>query len=118
MTTNGLGGTVTNLELKSFDHTSNMFLAFAAIISCGMDGIRRSLNLPKPVQCDPAMLSDEEKQIYGIKNIPKDFEQKSKYILGTDERSPSTGKPIRDLFGMGLIENYNALYKEEYALFG
>ncbi len=48
-TTNGLGGIVTNLELKSFDHTSNMYLAFAAIISCGIDGIRRSLNLPRPV---------------------------------------------------------------------
>lgn len=36
-------GVVTNLEIKSFDHTSNMYLAFAAILVCGMDGMKRQL---------------------------------------------------------------------------
>ena len=39
-------GVVNRAELKSFDHTSKMFLAFAAVIACGMDGMRKGLKLP------------------------------------------------------------------------
>ncbi len=30
---------VSHIELKTFDHTANMFLALAAVVSCGVDGI-------------------------------------------------------------------------------
>jgi len=42
-------GLVSNFELKSLDGTANPYLALAAIIAAGIDGLRRHLPLPEPV---------------------------------------------------------------------
>ena len=38
-----------------------MFLAFAAVIACGIDGIKRGLKLPPPVDKDPVDLDENTK---------------------------------------------------------
>ena len=40
-------------EVKAVDSTCNPYLAFATIITAGLDGIERQLPLPAPVQCLP-----------------------------------------------------------------
>lgn len=52
---------VTNLELKTFDHSSNIFLALANVIACGLDGIKKGLTLPPPVASDPGTMTEEER---------------------------------------------------------
>ncbi|XP_045790500.1 protein fluG [Trifolium pratense] len=47
------GGLVSNFEVKSFDGSANPYLGLAAIIAAGIDGLRRHLSLPKPVDKDP-----------------------------------------------------------------
>lgn len=34
------GDIITNFEIKSFDHTCNQYFAFAALIACGIEGIK------------------------------------------------------------------------------
>ncbi|KAK1289968.1 hypothetical protein QJS10_CPB18g01692 [Acorus calamus] len=43
-----LNGLVSNFEIKSFDGCANPHLGLAAIMAAGIDGLRRSLRLPKP----------------------------------------------------------------------
>ncbi|KAF7818658.1 protein fluG [Senna tora] len=43
------GGLVSNFEIKTVDATANPHLSLAAIIAAGMDGLRRHLSLPEPV---------------------------------------------------------------------
>ncbi|XP_054807482.1 protein fluG-like isoform X2 [Prosopis cineraria] len=47
------GGLVSNFEIKSFDATANPHLGLAAMIAAGIDGLRRHLSLPEPVDTDP-----------------------------------------------------------------
>ncbi|XP_073223978.1 protein fluG [Cicer arietinum] len=47
------GGLASNFELKSFDGSANPYLGLAAIIAAGIDGLRRHLSLPEPVDTDP-----------------------------------------------------------------
>ncbi|XLR55360.1 hypothetical protein S83_006032 [Arachis hypogaea] len=46
-------GLVSNFEMKSFDGSANPHLGLAAIIAAGIDGLRRHLPLPEPVDTIP-----------------------------------------------------------------
>ncbi|XP_078427645.1 nodulin/glutamine synthase-like protein [Wolffia australiana] len=49
-------GLVSNFELKSFDGCANPHLGLAAIMAAGIDGLRRDLSLPLPIDVDPGDL--------------------------------------------------------------
>ncbi|TKY52995.1 fluG protein [Spatholobus suberectus] len=46
-------GLVSNFEMKSFDGAANPYLGLAAILAAGIDGLRRHLSLPEPVDTNP-----------------------------------------------------------------
>ncbi|NUO38153.1 MAG: glutamine synthetase, partial [Gemmatimonadaceae bacterium] len=46
-----------NVEVKCFDATANPYLALAALLSAGLDGVSSGLSLPEPVEVDPASLA-------------------------------------------------------------
>ncbi|XP_061353912.1 protein fluG [Gastrolobium bilobum] len=46
-------GLVSNFEIKSFDGSANPHLGLAAIVAAGIDGLRRHLSLPEPVDTNP-----------------------------------------------------------------
>jgi len=43
-------GSSTRLELRLGDGTANPYLAYAAALAAGLDGVRRELELPEPVE--------------------------------------------------------------------
>ena len=45
-----------NLELKPSDASANPYLSLGAVIAAGLDGVERGLELPDPVEVDPATL--------------------------------------------------------------
>ncbi|RRT70798.1 hypothetical protein B296_00030781, partial [Ensete ventricosum] len=45
---------VSNFEIKSFDGCANPYLGLASIIAAGIDGLRRNLSLPEPVETNPS----------------------------------------------------------------
>ena len=47
----------TNFEVKCIDATANPYLAVASVVVCGIEGIIKGLQLPDPVQVDPAALT-------------------------------------------------------------
>lgn len=59
-----------NLELKTSDGTSNPYLALAAVILAGLDGVARKALPPKPAHRDPVLLSPEEKVACDIRPLP------------------------------------------------
>ena len=59
-----------NVELKPVDVTSNPYLALAAVLVAGMDGIARGLDPGEQTMVDPATLSDEERASRGIRPLP------------------------------------------------
>jgi glutamine synthetase len=59
-----------NVELKPVDVTSNPYLALAAVLAAGMDGMDRDLDPGEPTMVDPATLSEEERASRGILPLP------------------------------------------------
>ena len=43
-----------HVEFKTSDATCNPYLAIAGLIAAGIDGLKRTLSLPEPLQVDPA----------------------------------------------------------------
>lgn len=59
-----------NCELKTMDGTANPHLAFAAVATAGLLGLRRGGKLPPPIRGDPGQLTREERQQGGIRLLP------------------------------------------------
>jgi len=56
------------VEFRAPDPSCNPYLAFAALLMAGLDGIKRKLEPPKPIDEDLYELHDERKQ--SIKTVP------------------------------------------------
>ena len=64
-----------NLEYRPADATASPYLALAAILIAGMDGLIRELPCPKSVEFDPANLSEAELEAKGIARLPSSLEE-------------------------------------------
>jgi glutamine synthetase len=59
-----------NLEVKCFDQTANPYLVLAALIFAGLAGIDDGVKLPAPVDVDPALVAEAERERRGIARLP------------------------------------------------
>ncbi|MCL2654748.1 MAG: glutamine synthetase family protein [Coriobacteriia bacterium] len=65
----------TRIELRSPDPACNPYLAFAAMIAAGLDGIERGLEPPEDTEYDVFELSEEEIEAEGIELLPGDLNE-------------------------------------------
>ncbi|CAD6205249.1 unnamed protein product [Miscanthus lutarioriparius] len=90
---------VSNFEIKSFDGCANPHLGLAAIIAAGIDGLRRDLKLPEPIESNP---SDHASK---LKRLPQNL-QESVEALSAD-------KVLHELIGDKLVTAAIAIRKAE-----
>lgn len=64
-----------NVELKTVDHTANPYLAMAMLIASALDGLERRLELPQPLQINPSILSEAEREANKIYRLPANLGQ-------------------------------------------
>ena len=64
-----------NVELKPVDVTANPYLALAAVLAAGMDGMEHGLDPGEPTAVDPATLSEEERAERGIYPLPGSLDE-------------------------------------------
>ncbi len=50
-----------HFELKAVDATANPYLAVAGVLACGLNGIHRQLELPRPIEVDPFTLPEAQR---------------------------------------------------------
>jgi glutamine synthetase len=63
-------GNATRIELRSPDPSCNPYLAFAAILTAALDGIRNQVEPPSPVESNIYQLSGKERKRYKISSLP------------------------------------------------
>ena len=63
-------GAATRIELRSPDPTCNPYLSFAVMLKAGLDGIKRGINPPPPVDRNIFAMSEAELQSEGIESLP------------------------------------------------
>ncbi|PON48998.1 Glutamine synthetase, type III [Parasponia andersonii] len=92
-------GYVSNFEIKSFDGCANPHLGLAAILAAGIDGLRRHLSLPEPVDTNPSSLGAE------LQRLPKSL---SESLAALNEDNVMT-----DLIGEKLLVAIKGVRKAE-----
>ncbi|MFQ5795406.1 MAG: type I glutamate--ammonia ligase [Candidatus Bipolaricaulia bacterium] len=95
----------TRLEFRSPDPSTNPYLAFAAILRSGLDGIARKLTPPSPVEEDIYEMTEEQRRKHQISVLPASLDQALE-ALENDE-------VIRGALGEHIFERFLAAKHEE-----
>jgi glutamine synthetase len=103
-------GRILHFEVKTVDASANPYLALGVVMSAGLDGIRKKMELPHPIQKDPANLSDAEMEEMGVKLLPSNLKE----ALANLKKD----KTILDALGEDLSRSYLAVKSAEYAALG
>jgi glutamine synthetase len=90
----GAEAATANVELKPVDVTANPYLALAAVLAAGMDGMERGLNPGEPITVDPATLSEEERASRGIRPYPASLDEALDALEQDDVLIEALGEPL------------------------
>jgi len=63
-------GNATRVELRSPDPAANPYLAFAAMLLAGLDGVKNKIEPPSSVNANIYKLSEEERLVQNIPSLP------------------------------------------------
>lgn len=100
----------TNIEIKCVDNSANPYIALAGVIACGLDGIKRKLEPPVPVDADPSTLSADEQRISQVKRLPGTLKEALGRLLHDSL--------LMDVLGEGLARTFITVKTSEALLFG
>ena len=90
----GAESATANVELKPVDVTANPYLALAAVLAAGMDGMERGLDPGEPTTVDPATLSEEERAERGIYPLPGSLDESLDALEKDDVLIEALGEPL------------------------
>ncbi len=99
-------GTATRIELRNPDPSCNPYLALAAILEAGLDGIKNKIVPPKSIGQNIYHMSDEDLKEQGIENLPTDLRDAIGELM-KDEL-------IKDALGEHITSNYIKAKKIEW----
>ena len=97
----------TRIEYRSPDPACNPYLAFAIMLSAGLEGIEKQYEVPPPMEKNVAEMSSVEREEAGIKTLPLDLSQ----AIELAERSDL----LRNALGDHIFEKFIANKKIEWA---
>lgn len=97
-------------ELKTSDGMGNAYLAMAALIAAGLDGLRRDLDLvQQDTAVDVSTLSEQQRREHGITTkLPK--------TLKLSMESLRRDEILRELLGIKVVDEYLAVKQAEMDL--
>src|SRR4030042_2478429 len=99
-------GKSTRCELRNPDVACNPYLAFAVMLAAGLNGIEDKLEAPDPVEKNIYALSEEERQKYGIEQLPES--------LGHALAVMSKSDLVRETLGDHVFENLIHVKRKEW----
>lgn len=91
-------GKATRVELRSPDPATNPYLAFAALVTAGMDGIERQLTPPEPMTVNIYKMSELERAEKGIDPLPGSLIEAIHAMKDSDVAKKALGDHIFDEF--------------------
>jgi len=91
----------TRIEFRAPDSACNPYLAFAAMLHAGLEGIEKEYPVPDPVERDVYAMSDAERAAAGIEVLPGSLNEAIACMEGSDVVRRALGDHIFDKF----IEN-------------
>ncbi|XOU93962.1 MAG: glutamine synthetase family protein [Candidatus Kerfeldbacteria bacterium] len=105
----------TRIELRSPDPCCNPYLAFAVMLSAGLDGINRKLKLCNPIEDNIFYMSTDERRKLKINNLPSSLQEAVKNAARSAFVRKTLGAHIQETFLSNLLiecEDYNTHVSE------
>jgi glutamine synthetase len=102
-------GKSTRMELRSPDPTCNPYLTFAAILTAGMEGIKKQLVPPAGVNQNIFEMSADDRKKAHIDTLPGDLITANEHLL--------EDKLICDTLGSHVIDGLNSIAQMEWDSF-
>jgi len=99
-------GKSTRCELRNPDVSCNPYLAFSVMLAAGLKGIEERLEAPAPVEKNIYELSEDERQKYGIEQLPES--------LGHAIALMSKSTLVRETLGDHIFENLLHVKRKEW----
>ncbi|AKU06419.1 MULTISPECIES: type I glutamate--ammonia ligase [Haloferax] len=94
------------IEARFPDPSCNPYLAFAALIHAGLDGVEKDLDCPDPVRENIYEFDEEKREEYGIETLPKD--------LGGAVDALEEDEVIQDALGDHVYEKFVEAKRSEF----
>ncbi len=91
-------GNATRIELRSPDPSANPYLAFAAILSAALDGIKNQIDPPASVDQNIYQLTDKEKKKLKIDSLPGSLYESVEYLEKSAVAKEALGEHIFNEF--------------------
>jgi glutamine synthetase len=99
-------GEATRVELRNPDPACNPYLALAAILAAGLDGIEKKIDPPSSTDMNIFEMSEEERIKHGIECLPKSLKE------AIDETKKS--ELVRQVLGDHVFNKYIMAKEEEW----
>lgn len=87
-------GNATRVELRSPDPAANPYLAFAAMLLAGLDGVKNSIEPPSPVTANIYKLSEDERKNQNIPALPGSLYEAIEELKKSDVAKAALGSHI------------------------
>lgn len=95
------------VEFRTPDPSANPYLVFAAIVSAGLDGIKKKLDPGSPVDEDIYKLTPEKRKKYSVGSLPTSLAESLEALKSDDTF-------LKDIFSSSMIETIIDLETENY----
>jgi glutamine synthetase len=99
-------GLTTRLEYRPTDGSCNLYVAYAGILSAGLDGVRRKIEPPEPVEEDIYKMREDERMKRGIETLPGN--------LGDALKEFSEDEYIQESLGRQFCKKFLELKTDEW----
>jgi glutamine synthetase len=96
----------TRIEYRPTDGSCNFYVAFAGLLAAGLDGLKRELEPPEPVEEDIYRMSEEQRNERGIEILPPNLGE----ALGEFSRD----RILRDSLGQAFCESFLRVKTKEW----
>ncbi|MDD4213103.1 MAG: type I glutamate--ammonia ligase [Bacilli bacterium] len=84
----------TRTEIRNVDCSANPYLAIAAILAAGLDGIKQQMKPTEPVYDNIFEYTREEREQHGIKNLPENLKDAIKELKKSELMRKTLGEHI------------------------
>ncbi|MGA9403153.1 glutamine synthetase family protein, partial [Haladaptatus sp.] len=91
-------GASSRFEIRSPDPSCNPYLALAAVISAGLEGIENDADPGEPVREDIYEFDDEKREEYGITTLPGSLDEAVDALEADDVVTEGLGEHVTEKF--------------------
>lgn len=105
----GVEDKATRVEIRCPDPSTNPYLVFAVLLKSGLEGIKKNMKAPGPVEENLFEFDDEKLAKYYINKLPASLDEAIKEI--------EKGKIVKETFGEYTWKRYLKAKKEEWDQF-